>query len=250
MMFQLAFKNSSKGVHIHYQTTSKIYNIKRFTASTKTMISVKRKLFYADYCALLIHTEMEMQHLMDSFEAACTDYQFAKNCFAVLTNLWKNICRASNLCLRTKADSRSKVKVYNACVLTVLLYASETWTTYSRHLKQFKRFHQQCLRMILGIKWQMHISDTEILEMTKTGSIEVLISKQQLRWSRNLVGLPNERIPKQIFYGQLTDGKRLTHKPKKRFKDYLKQTFNKCGVNSESWKMQAQQVNLENKRSF
>ena len=33
-----------------------------------------------------------------------------------------------------------------------------------------------------------------------------------------LVRLPNERIPKQIFYGQLTDGKRLTHEPKKRFR--------------------------------
>ena len=108
----------------------------------------------------------------------------------------------------------TKVKVYNACVLTILLYASETWNTYTRHLKQLERFHQQCLRKILGIKWQMHISDTEILEMANISSIEVLSSKQQLRWSGNLVKLPNERIPKQMFYGQLTDGKRLAHKPK------------------------------------
>ena len=94
----------------------------------------------------------------------------------------------------------TKVKVYNACVLTVLFYASETWTTYTRHLKQLKRFHQQCLRKILGIKWQMHISDTEILEMANIGSIEVLTSKQQLKWSGHLVRLPKERISKQIFY--------------------------------------------------
>ena len=36
------------------------------------MMSVIRELLYADDCALLTHTEMEMQHLMDSFEAACT----------------------------------------------------------------------------------------------------------------------------------------------------------------------------------
>ena len=61
----------------------------------------------------------------------------------------------------------------------------------------------------------MHICDTEILEMANIGSIDVLISKQQLRWSGHLVRLPNKRIPKQIFYGQLTDGKELAQKSKK-----------------------------------
>ena len=130
--------------------------------------------------------------------------------------------------------SKRTIKVYNVCALTVLLYAIEIWATYSRHLKQLERFHQQCLRKILGIKWQMHISDTEILEMANIASIEVLISKQQLRWSGHLVRLPNERIPKQIFYRKVTDGKKLAHKPKKRFKDCLKQIFKKCVINSES----------------
>ena len=66
MVFQLAFKNSSEGVYIHYRTTGKLFNIKRFTARTKTMMCEIRKLLYADDCALLIHSEM------DSFEAACT----------------------------------------------------------------------------------------------------------------------------------------------------------------------------------
>ena len=57
------------------------------------------------------------------------------------------------LWIRHSISKRTKVKVYNACVLTVLLFASETWTTYTRHLKQLERFHQQCLRKILGIKW-------------------------------------------------------------------------------------------------
>ena len=72
MVFQLAFKDSSEGVYIYYRTTGKLFHTKCFTARTKTMMSVIRELFYADDCALLTHTEMEMQHLMDSFEAACT----------------------------------------------------------------------------------------------------------------------------------------------------------------------------------
>ena len=281
MVFQLAFKDSSEDVYIYYRTTGKLFNIKRFTARTKTMMCVIRELLYADDCALLTHTEMEMQHLIDSFEAACTALGLAislkKNVLMYQPTSGKTyvepsiyvygqklavvpkfvylgstlnysnsiddkvdlrISKASHVfgILHKRLWSRrgisicTKVKVYNTCVLTVLLYASETWTTFNRHLKQLERFHQQCLRKILGIKWQMHISDTEILEMANIGSIEVLISKQQLRWSGHLVRLPNERIQKQIFYGQLTDGKRLAHKPKKRFKDCLKQTFKKCGI--------------------
>ena len=42
MVFQLVFKDSSKGVYIYYQTTGKLLNLKRFTARTKTMMCVIR----------------------------------------------------------------------------------------------------------------------------------------------------------------------------------------------------------------
>ena len=34
-----------------------------------------------------------------------------------------------------------KLGVYEACVLTVLLYGSETWTTYRHHVNLLERFH-------------------------------------------------------------------------------------------------------------
>ena len=37
MVFQLAFKDSSEGVYIHYRTTGKLFNIKSFTARTKKL---------------------------------------------------------------------------------------------------------------------------------------------------------------------------------------------------------------------
>ena len=36
--------------------------------------------------------------------------------------------------------SRTKVNIYKTCVLSILLYSSETWTTYSRHLKVLESF--------------------------------------------------------------------------------------------------------------
>ena len=57
----------------------------------------------------------------------------------------------------------TKISVYKSCILTTLLYSSETWTTYRRHLKWLERFHQKCLRRILRISWQTYTPDPEIL---------------------------------------------------------------------------------------
>ena len=40
---------------------------------------------------------------------------------------------------------QTKIMVYRTFVLTSLLYTSETWTTYARHIKMLERFHQKCL---------------------------------------------------------------------------------------------------------
>ena len=112
MVFQLAFKDSSKGVYIYYRTTGQLFNIKHFTTRTKKMMSVIRELLYADDCALLTHTEMEMQHLMDFFEAACTALGLTislKKTVLMYQPTPGKTCQAINLCLRTKAGSRSKV---------------------------------------------------------------------------------------------------------------------------------------------
>ena len=64
---------------------------------------------------------------------------------------------------RRGISQETKLKVYMAVVLTVLLYACESWTVYSRHARKLNRFHTKCLRIILGINWQDMVPDTEVL---------------------------------------------------------------------------------------
>ena len=47
----------------------------------------------------------------------------------------------------------TKLSVYRAIVLNTLLYACETWTVYQRHAKKLNRFHLNCLRKLLKVKW-------------------------------------------------------------------------------------------------
>ena len=49
-------------------------------------------------------------------------------------------------------SERTKMCVYQACVLSTLLYGSESWTTYARQERRLNAFHIRCLRHLLHIR--------------------------------------------------------------------------------------------------
>ena len=65
-----------------------------------------------------------------------------------------------NLTLRTKQ------KIYQACVMSVLLYGAECWILLRKHKRKLNNFHHRCIRNILGIsnrqQWSSHITMAEI----------------------------------------------------------------------------------------
>ena len=65
----------------------------------------------------------------------------------------------------------TKINLYRAVVLSTLLYGSESWVTYSHHIRILERFHQRCLRTILQLKWWDYVSDITVLERSKQTSI-------------------------------------------------------------------------------
>ena len=102
----------------------------------------------------------------------------------------------------------TKLKVYVAVVLTVLLYACESWTVYSRHARKLKHFHTKCLRIFLSIKWQDMVPDTEVLTRAGIPSIHTFLQKAQVRWAGHVTRMSDDRLPKQFLYGKLCYGKR------------------------------------------
>ena len=57
--------------------------------------------------------------------------------------------------------------------------------------------------------------------------------------SGHVVRMAQERLPKQLLYGELVYGKRLAQKPKMRYKDCLNTTLKKCGIDEVTWKSKA-----------
>ena len=134
----------------------------------------------------------------------------------------------------------TKLKVYMAVVLTVLLYACESWTVYSRHARKLNHFHTKCLRIILSIKWQDMVPDTEMLTRAGIPSIHTLLQKTEVRWAGLVALMSDDRLPKQLLYGELCYDKRSVGGQKKRSKDTLKNTITSFNIDVTNWEVCAQ----------
>ena len=69
------------------------------------------------------------------------------------TRVWRN----------PRLSIKTKVTVYNACVVSTLLYGSECWTTYAAQEHRLNVFHMRSLRKLLGISWMSRTPNTIVL---------------------------------------------------------------------------------------
>jgi hypothetical protein len=66
------------------------------------------------------------------------------------------------------------------------------------------------------------VSNVKVLQKAKMQSIDTLLALSQLRWSGHLERMYDNRLPKQLFYSQLSEGYRQRGRQTLRFKDTLK----------------------------
>ena len=130
---------------------------------------------------------------------------------------------------------KAKVRVYQACILSTLLYGSETWTTYMRQERRLNIFYMRYLRRILDIKWQDHIPNSNILTRTGVPSMYCPQGQRRLRWLGHVRRMEDGRIPKDVFYGQLASGSRRVGRSALRFKGTCKRGMKACKIDTDTW---------------
>ena len=80
-----------------------------------------------------------------------------------------------------KLTTQTKIAVYRACIVSTLLYGSESWTTYAGQEKRLHTFHMRCLRRILSISWKDKVSNNAVLERAGIPSMYTLLRQRRLR---------------------------------------------------------------------
>ena len=134
------------------------------------------------------------------------------------------------MCLVTKISQYTKIAVYNAVVISTILYGCETWVPYRRHIRLLESFHIRRLQLILGLRQWHKVTHSEIRSRAAIPSIESMLLHCQLRWLGHTIIMPDSRLPHRVLYDQLRLGHRSVGGQKKRFKDHIMSIPKKCKI--------------------
>ena len=134
-----------------------------------------------------------------------------------------------------KLSMKTTMEVYNACVISTLLYGSETWTTYAGQERGLNTFHLRSIRRILGISWQDKVANADVLSRAGLPTMYTMLRQHRLRWLGHIRRMEDGRIPKDILYGELALGRRTTGRPHLRYKDVCVRDMTAVDIDTMSW---------------
>ena len=127
----------------------------------------------------------------------------AKGAFAQLSKLWN----ARDISLRTK------MRLFQSNVKSVLLYGSESWFMTKAIETKLQVFVNKCLRRLLKIYWPENIRNNVLWERTKQKPIELQIKERKFRWLGHTLRKDNTEISKQALRWN-PQGQRRRGRPK------------------------------------
>ncbi len=148
----------------------------------------------------------------------------SRTAFNMLSKIWK----AKNLSLKTK------LKIFNSNVKSILLYGSETWKITTNILITLQTFINRCLRRLLGIYWPDTITNASLWTSTKQEPVEIQIRRRKWRWIGHTLRRNNKSIAKQALNWN-PQGKRGRGRPKNTWRRCTEQEMKAMGL---SWKQE------------
>ncbi|CAF1586116.1 unnamed protein product [Rotaria magnacalcarata] len=93
----------------------------------------------------------------------------------------------------------AKLCILRACVLPVLIYASEGWCLTKVQEDKISVFYMKCIRTILGLNLGDHVSNSAVLNLSGQPSVENIMRRNRLRWFGHV-----NRMEKEIGKPSLT----------------------------------------------
>ena len=115
---------------------------------------------------------------------------------------------------RSKTYSRgTKIKIYQACIISVYLNGSEFWGIIVHDLKKLQSFHTSCLRKIMHIFWPEKISNNELFNLTEQENMEIVLTRRRWTWIGPVLRREATNISR-VALRWTPEGKRKRGRPK------------------------------------
>ena len=135
---------------------------------------------------------------------------------------------------KLRISIQTKINMYRALVVSVLLYGSEAWATTIADRRRLDVFDMRCQMRLLPVLWQQHISNHSIRERTKQPTASSLLRQRRLRWFGHLHRMPSSLPARRVydFNPNIHGWKRPRGRPKTRSPDSIKHDLNSAGLNT------------------
>ncbi|KAG7307745.1 hypothetical protein JYU34_006321 [Plutella xylostella] len=146
----------------------------------------------------------------------------ARGAFAMLSPVW----RSSAFRLQTK------IRLFNACVKTVLLYGCETWKKTVQTTNKLQVFVNRCLRNILGIRWFDFVSNEELWRRTHQKPVAETVKERKWRWIGHVLRRTDD-VPKEALTWHPEGGKRRLGRPRETWQRSVKKEMGQAGMSWE-----------------
>lgn len=145
----------------------------------------------------------------------------ARVAFQSMHKLWKS----------NSISSKTKLRIFDCSVKSVLLYGSTTWGVTQTNMKKLQGFVNRCLRRILCIFWPNTISTTELLQLTENTTIEAEIMKRKWTWIGHILRRPQNDITRAALQWN-PQGHRRPGRPQN---TWMRTINRECSAVNKSW---------------
>ena len=152
----------------------------------------------------------------------------AQAAFTSLNKLW----RTRDISLRTK------LRIFNSNVKSVLLYGCETWNASQTCIKRIQVFINKCLRRLLKIRWTDKVTNEEVFRRTGQGPVGVEVGKRRWRWIGHTLRKPGCTTRKVLDWNP--QGKRSRGRPRGTWRRVTENDVQRSGKTWNSVKKLAQ----------
>ena len=113
-----------------------------------------------------------------------------------------------------------KIRLFQATVEQILLYASETWTVTDTLAKKIDGCYTRMLRMVLDIRWPNKISNYKLYG--KLPKVTSKIRERRMKLAGH-IWRHNDLVAHEVLFWEPKHGQRSRGRPTKSYVDILRQ---------------------------
>ena len=131
----------------------------------------------------------------------------------------------------SKYKTKTKIKIYNSCVKSVLMYGAENWRVTQKDNHQIAVFHTTCLRKIHRIFWPQKITNAELYRISNQEPIVETITRKRWRWVGHILRRESDNITKRALRWT-PEGRRRRGRPRTTWRRTLE---SEAQTHQKSW---------------